>query len=559
MKVAVGAVVAASLFSIVCCGPRPTTPAPVFGASSYLSDGRLAVGLRHVCVLGSKGYAECWGNNNFGQLNLKSTERFVLLDAGDFVTCGLTGSGVIECTGPIDGTRFPEGYYKRFWLGGSTGCGLRMDGSVVCVGENGGVAERVLQGLEVRNVSFGRQHGCAITSTELLCWTANGTVEQINRAFRAVRVDDLRQKACAFDGTDSYCWKIGRWANRVRETGDVFPAMSRTCRVQPGKILSCSPAFGFGPNPQMSEFGIGSGFVCFTGKTQRVICRGKLVGWGLEHTAREWVQASGPCLRAKSGEVRCFGHARTPGARFDSFAASFAGGCGENNGKFSCWGRFETPEGTFKEPAVGDQVACAMDRSGHLRCWGRDPPVTESDEMPSIKQLSLGDEYVCALSHSGTTRCWGDGPTQPDAGLLHSITVGSDLACGLDEVGEAHCWHSSGKALLPKGRFRSLSVSESGSSWCGVRHDGGLTCSFEPVFLDDSSTSLYDYRQLMSRVDHDMPDGLSDVSLTKASLCWIAVSGAGGCVYASGHGWVDTRPRSLSPERSQNAGQVTEN
>ena len=84
-----------------------TIPVAVAGNHVFAS---ISAGQQHTCALSTDGTAYCWGLNGAGQLgdgsgNFTSAspvavsfgQSFSLISAGDFYTCGLTGSGAAYC------------------------------------------------------------------------------------------------------------------------------------------------------------------------------------------------------------------------------------------------------------------------------------------------------------------------------------------------------------------------------------------------------------------------------------------------------------------------------
>lgn len=120
--------------------------------------------------------------------------------------------------------------------------------------------------------------------------------------------------------------------------------------------------------------------------------------------------------------------------------------------------------------AAGDTGACALSRSGELRCWGenlhgevgdgtkspRTTPVLLGDLGTSVIDVAFGGDHACALLRGGTVRCWGDNsrgqlgdgtrdertrPT-PVMGLtgVTRIFAGERHSCALRGGGEVWCW-----------------------------------------------------------------------------------------------------------------------
>ena len=109
------------------------------------------------------GWAECWGDNQYGQLgNGSQAQRLPPVDVSDLNaikqisagknhTCALTESGNVKCWG--------------FNLGGQLGNGSR-DNISIPVDVRGLTA--------IKQISVGSSHTCALTeSGDVKCWGAN--------------------------------------------------------------------------------------------------------------------------------------------------------------------------------------------------------------------------------------------------------------------------------------------------------------------------------------------------------------------------------------------------
>src|SRR5512132_4088985 len=84
----------------------------------------VSAGREHTCALVADGTAYCWGSNEFGQLGV----------ADDSTTC-LRDSRPVACervpVAVVGGLKF-----RKIRAGGSHTCGLTLDGSAYCWGDN---------------------------------------------------------------------------------------------------------------------------------------------------------------------------------------------------------------------------------------------------------------------------------------------------------------------------------------------------------------------------------------------------------------------------------------
>ena len=141
-------------------------PVPVAGGHSFVA---LSAGASFTCGRTSDSIAYCWGDNGLGQLGFLSTvgavvtpdsvaggHRFASISAGEYHTCGVTGSGAAYCWG--------QNYF------GELGIGTTSDYSRTPVAVTGG--------LTFASVMAGGWHSCGVTVAGVAyCWGNNGRGE----------------------------------------------------------------------------------------------------------------------------------------------------------------------------------------------------------------------------------------------------------------------------------------------------------------------------------------------------------------------------------------------
>jgi alpha-tubulin suppressor-like RCC1 family protein len=179
-------------------------PVQVPGGHRYTS---LRVGELHRCALTTAGEAFCWGRNGDGELGtgisdynrhpaperVSGDHTFTAIAVGESFTCGITAAGVY-CWGRRWGnlpklvTRLT---LKAISAGGSTACGIALDGIGHCWGGNGaGQLGRgsvtaffdpdpsdvapVVSVSTLASISNGAKHACAVDERGIAyCWGAN--------------------------------------------------------------------------------------------------------------------------------------------------------------------------------------------------------------------------------------------------------------------------------------------------------------------------------------------------------------------------------------------------
>src|SRR5262249_24924671 len=102
-------------------------------------------GGKHHCALAEDGHIECWGENDFGQINAPTGNDFVKVAGGYVHTCALRANGTVTCWGPTNSmypaenvgqTVAPPGTFKSVSSGvsASHNCALSSDGTPTCWG-----------------------------------------------------------------------------------------------------------------------------------------------------------------------------------------------------------------------------------------------------------------------------------------------------------------------------------------------------------------------------------------------------------------------------------------
>lgn len=221
------------------------------------------VGANHSCALLSSTELACWGSNEYGQIgngfsgSISNTAvpNFVsgLIGVSNFASGGNSNcaivSGEVYCWGDnqyaqlgqptvgvgdirVTPTKVPLlADIREVTLGKNHACALSATGLVYCWGRNnqsqlggfeGEIADSpmLVQALsDVVQIRAGDDHTCAVTAqSELYCWGSNGEGQrgtlslEISQIPNRVDMMNVRQVAtgsahtCAFDGTSVVCW-----------------------------------------------------------------------------------------------------------------------------------------------------------------------------------------------------------------------------------------------------------------------------------------------------------------------------------------------------------------
>lgn len=340
--------------------PSPDPPAPAIAVAPEQRP--IASGARHSCRLRGDGRAECWGNNDAGQLGDGSFDghavaapiagnfRFTQLAAGFSHTCGVTSDGGILC-----------------W--GSNGAGQLGDGTTAVRA----APVRVNSREAFAAVRTGQTHTCALSrSGSVHCWGGN-TYGQLGSGTRdaspspmavtlpapaaALAVGPYHSCAITRRGA-AYCW--GR--NDEGQLGDG----SRTHREAPVAVRLESSVTGLAA--------------------------------GAAHT----------CAVLGTGQVWCWGR--------NNYGQLGLAGFEEG----SAVPRRVVAPASFTTVVAGSVHTCGRTRDGRVWCWGRNsygqlgdgsttdqPRPVEVPGVSSVVALDAGAAHTCAVERDGTTWCWG--------------------------------------------------------------------------------------------------------------------------------------------------------
>jgi hypothetical protein len=154
----------------------------------------VAAGGKHTCAIRTRGTLACWGDDSSGQVSdaprytvhwywhwgwhlHRHWIRYLAVASGGAHSCAIRIDGDLVCwgddsAGQLDG--IPQGSFKAVAAGGKHTCAIRTDGTLACWGDDSaGQLDEVPTG-EFESVSAGGSHTCAVRTTgEVVCWGDN--------------------------------------------------------------------------------------------------------------------------------------------------------------------------------------------------------------------------------------------------------------------------------------------------------------------------------------------------------------------------------------------------
>ncbi|HSA55675.1 MAG TPA: protein kinase [Gemmatimonadaceae bacterium] len=343
--------------------PAVPLPAPVPPRISFPIERRtVSSGGQHSCLLRDDGRAECWGNNDGGQLGdggfdgrtmaapVAGDFRFAQIAAGTSHTCGIT----------IDGGAFCWGSNRAGQLGDGT-TSIRA------------APVRVNSGETFAAVRAGQSHTCALARAGTVwCWGANA------------------------DG------QLGSSGRQSRSSPALVPLHERAEVLAVGSNHSCAitrtgSAFCWGRNDD-GQLGDGSTADRTTPVPVRLDGPVVSIAAGAGHT----------CAVSTTGTAHCWGR-------------NTYGQLGAGVDRSSQASPSPVSGGSqFMSVVAGSAHSCALGRDGSVWCWGRNSNGQVGDGtgddrlrpvpvrgISQVLSLDAGAGHTCAMQVGGDTFCWG--------------------------------------------------------------------------------------------------------------------------------------------------------
>jgi MYXO-CTERM domain-containing protein len=408
-----------------------------------------------------------------------TNERSLLHFAGAALIASAALLGTLGCEGersaPEEGTTatarsaLAKKTYVAVRAVGQHTCGLLVDGSMNCFGENYGGDAYSMFGT-FSDVSLGESANCAVRKADktLVCWGQTYELGGLpSKTFKSISVQ-------------------GRYACGILEDG------SMTCFGTDSGNNETVPQTG-----TFKSIGVGYHHACAITTAGDPVCwgnpdYGQTLPFAVAGDSYERVVSTygASCGLTALGVIHCWGlgtnglpETATAPTTFLDFAAN-----GNNTmcaldkeGAATCWGGITTtpPTKGFTSIAVGMGYACAVTATGSIECWGNSVDGSVEVSGP-ILQVSERGHSTCMLQTDKTLRCWGDDPYLNEAPIdaFKAVSLGDNFACALyDSNGAIHCWgdSSNGQGDWPvTGSFTKIDAE--GYSACALASDKTISC-----------------------------------------------------------------------------------
>ncbi len=270
------------------------------------------------------------------------------------------------------------GITREIAVGDQFACGLKLDGSLICWGDNNYGQATPPDGAGFKQVAANYSNACAIKSdNSVVCWGSDGSgVVSDVPAGAFVQVTVGGNHACGLRTNGiAACW-----GNDSK-----------------GQVTNV-------PTYTLSQLDSGSDHICAL-KT----ADGKPVCWG----------------------DNFYGEANPPDEAFAQIVAANNHSCGRRaDGSVTCWGestngQLAVPAGaTFTQISAGNYHTCGVQTDGTLACWGQDSAGQSSGKPAgTFRVVNAGVHGTCALRSNDKLDCWGwvDGSQLPAQVLPQSL------------------------------------------------------------------------------------------------------------------------------------------
>lgn len=469
---------------------------------------RLAAGDEHTCLVNDNGQVVCWGSNVGRQLGhdflpkanepsvVPGITRAVEVAGAKSHTCVRTDDLKVRCWGGTNlSTQNIEGLRDVVDIaaGGSQTCAVEHDGHVKCWNmRESSVSPDPVAGLtDAVQVALGTRHACARTRRGTVsCWGSGkfGQLGDGGTRFRA--------QAHEIEG--------------LFRVASIAAGKSHTCALGQNGAVAC---WGWGGRGQL---GVGS--LEDSGVPVNVQ---RLSGPAVELAAG----ADFTCARMSAGDVQCWGIASM---------GQLGNGIAEEEAMFT---RPVTVKHISDATALtaGADHACALETGGEMFCWGsnkagqlgegpqlfRPLPSPNEHLKEPVLTLEAGSAHACAVMKSGIVKCWGHNATWQlgnrgasrsavpivvkDVNTAVAVTNGGKHTCALLQGGKVSCWGTNGRGQMGderrEARTRAKEVPKLEGvvmldaglhHTCAVRRDKSLWCWGDNRFaqLGDGTRSL---------------------------------------------------------------------
>ncbi len=406
---------------------------------------------------------------------------------------------------PSTGTRATASAFKSVELFWDAGCGIRLDDTVTCWGNNNGnMVQGVPPGLKAKKVAVGSSHACAIrTDDTAVCWgsAADGRTTVPSGAIKDIAASDVGNCVVKSDNTLACNGAIGGSAAPAGAFKRVYRGVSAFCATKADDTTAC---WGIDNGGVVTNAPVAVKFKALAGGESHfcgITDADKLRCWGASDQA-PFLSTRSPFNGAPSTDSY-----KALSVGFDNTCAT------RTDDTLECWGTGE--EGhfvgrsslKFKSLANGNRMACGVDMTDRFFCaasrnYNQVGPNEVAPILPAAgfkAPVAAGrDSVICGITDAGKVECYGGAYRSDSVRAVSPSTVfksaesGPDYGCGLRADDTLECWGNRGNAPASTvTKYAHYSVSWSGSTEggntrgvCAIRQDNGaMECFNGPTAL----------------------------------------------------------------------------
>jgi alpha-tubulin suppressor-like RCC1 family protein len=410
----------------------------------------IATGGHHSCSVLEGGGVKCWGFNSDGELgdgtnDLRTTpvevtglsEKVAKIEAGDNYTCAILTNGGLQCWG--------NNFYGQL--------GIKSDV------DNARPVNVIGLSKGVRGISAGRGHMCALLDTDVLkCWGHNGRgqlgvgqtgssnaySEPVTVRWRLNGITDIAagglHTCVKFNNGGLKCWGSNEFGQLGNGTTKSSP--------DPVDVVGLSEVLAtHTPIPHYKAIALArqcvltsrGGVMCWGANTSGILGDGTdldsnipVMVEGLSSGVTAITSAYGiACAITTTGGLKCWG--------YNAYGQLGDGTTTSRNHPADVIGL----DRDVVAVGIGPGQTCAAIRNGGLKCWGKNDygqlgigsddttthtiPVDVLGLTDSVKMVALDFSVSCALTTQGAVKCWGTsgvGQLGIGEGELHDDPMG---------------------------------------------------------------------------------------------------------------------------------------
>jgi hypothetical protein len=364
-------------------------------------------------------------------------------------------------------------------------CFRAPDGSLGCAGEPNELVSVIPP--EAHAAAFGTEHACTLVEDELYCWGAasrgqlgTGPAYVRSQPVKVPGIDD----AVDLDASSSQVCI-------VRKSGGLACWGALPIRGAPPEIDYAPRELSL-PEPALEVRAARPGVAATAYEhSAGATCARTASGWWCFDGTRFRRESS---AEAKAREGTPLGQWKVRSASFSpdrqcSVAPIGSLFCAAEPSFIAAHRSFKTRllriapepepfvEVTSLFPIEGVDHTCGRTRSGKVTCFPVEPPALTPVDQPSLAALDdivqleaeayAGDAIACALGRTGAVRCWGEAhwgqlpgspartPFEPvnitALPPIAQLAVGGPFVCARTPAGEVYCWGSNRHGTAPDG------------------------------------------------------------------------------------------------------------